>query len=120
MDSLSTDLERRGKIGNVDQSRRVSRRERQKSGQRVERMDARHIADVALDLRFHQVPIPRATPRWVMPRERGGISAADDTRGKCSAERLRQSGAKAAAKQGIEKSRPGPGKLALRQWMKAE
>ena len=63
MDGLPTDLERRGKIGNVDQSRRVSRRERQKSGQRVERMDARHIADVALDLRFHQVPIPRATPR---------------------------------------------------------
>src|SRR2546430_8786200 len=44
-----TDLERRSKIGNVDQSRRVSRGERQKSGQRVERMDARHIADVVLD-----------------------------------------------------------------------
>lgn len=63
VNGLPTDLEWRGKIGNVDQSHDVSRGERQKPGQRVERMDGRDIADIGLDLRFRQAPIPCKSPR---------------------------------------------------------
>lgn len=44
---LPADLERRGKIRDVDQSRRVSSGERQQPGQRIERMDACNIAKPA-------------------------------------------------------------------------
>ncbi len=83
-------------------------------------MNARDVPHVALNLRFHQVPIPCTTSRRVLPGKSRGISTANDTLRKCCAERLRQTASELAAKQSVEKAGACPHEFALRQRMKAQ
>ena len=60
-------------------------------GQRVQGMDAGHVAHVALNLRLDEIAVPGSPPGRRAPRERCRVSPADDAFGKLRSEPIRES-----------------------------
>jgi hypothetical protein len=83
-------------------------------------MNARHVANVALNLCFDQIAVPRATSGRRSPGQRSGISAGNDALRELATERLGNGSPKAAIEQGVEKARPPLREFALRQRMQSE
>ena len=73
-------------------------------GQRVQRMDAGHVAYVALNLRLDEIAIPGSPPGRRAPRERCRVSAANDAFGKLRSEPICESRPEAAAKERFDEA----------------
>ena len=120
MDRLARQLEGRREIRDVDEPRGLGRRQGEQFRQHVERMDARQVADVALDLRVDVIAIPGTAPRRGSPRQGGGISAGHDALGEARAETVGDPGLESAAKERVDEARPPVLDLALRKRMQPQ
>ena len=119
-DRRPAQAEGRREVGEVEELGGPCGSERQQPGQRVQRMDARQVPDVALNESVRVVAMPIRPPSSRGTRQRRGIAAGGDAVGEVPAQPLGGPGPELAGEEPVEKAGRFAGQLRLRQRMQPQ